>query len=380
MSRLDDLIMEFCPDGIKYRSIGSLISRIRERGKSDNTVSQVYVVSNTLGIVRSEDYHDNEIHSEDTSNYTIIRPGMFAYNPSRLNIGSLGLLKNNMPGLVSPMYVVFEANRNVIDVEYLLYNLKSSYVKSKIDSLKEEGARFRFDFNRWDWIEIPVPPKEIQLEIVRILKKFSELTTTLDDELSARKQQFEYYRNTVLTFNENVVKLPLSKVAKVFRGKYITKKESRAGKIPVILGGQEPAYYIDQANHEGEIVVIARSGASAGYVSYWDEPIYITDGFGYEANSELILPKFLYYSLKRIETELNDMKRGAGVPHVSREMLSVVELSIPEIERQREIVTMLDKFNDYCFNPNTGLSAEIAAREKQFTYYRDKLLSFSKYK
>ncbi len=170
--------------------------------------------------------------------------------------------------------------------------------------------------------------------------------------------------------------LPLEKVSNIFRGEYITKKNTKVGTIPVILGGQEPAYYIDKFNHDGEIVVIARSGASAGYVSYWNQKIFITDGFGYEEKSELITTKYLYYVLKNMEPKLNAMKRGAGVPHVSGEMLNSIELPIPSLLEQQRIVSILDRFDTLCNDLSAGLPAEIAARQKQYEYYRDKLLSF----
>lgn len=85
------------------------------------------------------------------------------------------------------------------------------------------------------------------------------------------------------------VMLPLNEIANLFRGEYITKSSTREGDVPVILGGQEPAYYIDKSNHGGEIVVVARSGASAGFVSYWNESIFVTDGFGFEGKSGLII-------------------------------------------------------------------------------------------
>ena len=172
------------------------------------------------------------------------------------------------------------------------------------------------------------------------------------------------------------VTLSLSKVANVFRGEYITKKNTKAGKIPVILGGQEPAYYIDKYNHDGEIVVVARSGASAGFVSYWNQKIFVTDGFGYEGKNEMITTKFLYYVLKNMESELNAMKRGAGVPHVSGEMLSGIELLVPSLQEQKNITDILDRFDSLCNDLSAGLPAEIEARQKQYEYYRDKLLSF----
>ena len=170
--------------------------------------------------------------------------------------------------------------------------------------------------------------------------------------------------------------LPLSKIANVFRGEYITKKNAAQGDIPVILGGQEPAYYIDKYNHDGEIVVVARSGASAGFVSYWDQKIFVTDGFGYEAKCEVAIPKYLYYVLKNREQELNGMKRGAGVPHVSGEMLGNIVLPVPPLQEQNRIVTILDRFATLCNDLSAGLPAEIEARRKQYEYYRDKLLSF----
>ena len=167
------------------------------------------------------------------------------------------------------------------------------------------------------------------------------------------------------------VMLPLEEIAYLFRGEYITKKDTCEGNIPVILGGQEPAYYIDKSNHEGEIVVVARSGVSAGFVSYWNQPIFVTDGFGYENKPELVTTKYLYYLMKSREKELNSMKRGAGVPHISGAALSKV--LFPEQER---IVSILDHFDTICNDLTNGLPAEIEARRKQYEYYRDKLLTF----
>lgn len=244
----------------------------------------------------------------------------------------------------------------------------------------------------------PVPTMEQQKKIVDILDNFeavcSDLNICLPAEIEVRKKQYEYYCDALLTFTEtgeiiadkqsiiNLIQyvfgfviLPLSEIANVFRGEYITKKSTHEGEIPVILGGQEPAYYIDKANHEGEIVVVARSGASAGFVSYWNQPIFVTDGFGYVGKKN-VTTKYLYYILKNMESALNNMKRGAGVPHVSGEALAKIMLPIPPISEQKRIVALLDKFDAICNDLTSGLPAEIEARQKQYEYYRDKLLTF----
>ena len=161
------------------------------------------------------------------------------------------------------------------------------------------------------------------------------------------------------------------------RGEYITKKDAASGDIPVILGGQEPAYYINRSNHQGKGIVISRSGASAGFVSYWDEPIFVTDGFVIETDDKLNI-RFLYYWLKNLQGKLNGMKKGGGVPHITGENLKSLKIPLPTLEKQAEVVALLDKFDKLCNDLTSGLPAEIAARKKQYEYYRDKLLNFKR--
>lgn len=376
MSRLDELIEKLCPNGVPYVPMGSFMTKVTEKGKNDSSVTQVYVVSNTLGMVRAEDYRDTTIHSEDTSNYTIVRPGMVAYNPSRLNIGSIAMLKDNTAGLVSPMYVVFSIDEKVICKSYFEYLMKSSYVSQKIESFKEEGARFRFDFSRWNWIMVQVPPLEVQYKIVRILDLFVELSAELSAELKDRKLQYEYYAHKMLTFNADIPVVALESLArKISSGK--NKIREADGEFPV-YGSTGIISKTDIPVYSSEQILIARVGANAGYVHIAQGKYDVSDNtLMLDVNDSVIL-KYIYYVLK--DMNLNQYAKGAGQPLITAGQLKKLEIPLPPIQDQVHIVEVLDVFNSICNDLSAGLPAEIKARQKQYEYYRDKLLTFEEKK
>jgi len=359
MTKLEQLIKELCPDGVEYKKLNKVSEMKRGTSvtKKDITEGDIPVIS---GGREPAYYCDTFNRDGDT-----------------ITVAGSGAGAGYVQYWTSPIFVcdAFSIKGyDCIQTKYLYYCLAN--MQEYIYSTKKGGGVPHVHISSIENIKIPVPPIEVQREIVRILDNFTELTAELTAELIARKRQYKYYRNIVLSEPSNGRKLLLKDIANTFRGEYITKSSTKEGNIPVILGGQEPAYYIDKHNHEGEIVVVARSGASAGFVSYWNERIFITDGFGYEAKQGIVMSKYLYYILKNIEAKLNSMKRGAGVPHVSGETLSNLEFIIPSIEEQERIVAILDRFDKLCNDISEGLPAEIEGRRKQYEYYRDKLLTF----
>lgn len=144
-------------------------------------------------------------------------------------------------------------------------------------------------------------------------------------------------------------KVKLGDVISVKKGEYITKKTAKPGIYPVILGGQEPAYYINRYNHVGKAIVVSRSGASAGYVSKWDEPIFITDGFLIEPRNNIIFD-YLYYSMKNTQEVLQKKQQGAAIPHIKPSLISDIDILLPELETQRKVAFILSRYDSLISN------------------------------
>lgn len=151
------------------------------------------------------------------------------------------------------------------------------------------------------------------------------------------------------------------------RGTSLTKKNAVDGIYPVISGGREPAFYCDSFNRNDETITVAGSGAGAGYVQYWNGPIFVCDAFSVKGKQGVVT-KYLYYCLTNLQDQIYATKKGGGVPHVHISSIEKFSIPVPPLPVQEEIVRILDSF--------TSLEAELEARRKQYEYYRDKLLTF----
>ena len=164
----------------------------------------------------------------------------------------------------------------------------------------------------------------------------------------------------------------LGDVAELKRGETVTRKEVVEGQVPVIAGGREPAYYIDRSNRQGETIVIAGSGAYAGFVSFWDERIFVSDAFSIVVDRSVLQPRFVYHWLSGRQEAIHALKSGGGVPHVYPKDVAKLRCPVPPLEVQREIVRILDQFTTL----EAELEAELEARRAQYEHYRNHLLSY----
>lgn len=169
---------------------------------------------------------------------------------------------------------------------------------------------------------------------------------------------------------DGVERVALGEVAELKRGTSISKKNIQTGDVPVIAGGLTPAYFIDKPNRDGEVIVVAGSGANAGFASYWDVPVFVSDAFSIQSRDEQLLLKYVFHVLKSIQDTLHELKLGGGVPHVYAKDAAGVSIPLPPLEVQEEIVRILDQFVEL----DRELEAEIQGREKQFEETLKRLL------
>ena len=173
---------------------------------------------------------------------------------------------------------------------------------------------------------------------------------------------------------------PLGNVAELKRGTSITKRKVVHGDIPVIAGGRAPAYYHNKSNRTGQTIVVAGSGAYAGFVSWWEQPIFVSDAFSVKPKDSVV-PRYCFHWLQSIQRQLHEMKSGGGVPHVYPKYVATFKIPIPcpddpakSLSIQAEIVRILDAFTQL----TAELTAELTLREKQYKYYREQLLDFKR--
>ena len=405
---------------VEWKKLGDLIEKYSEKAQHNKDIKKVYTISKDYGIIPSLEYWENkeqkneyQIYSEDTGNYNVIRENMFAYNPARLNIGSIDCLFDKEPGLLSPMYVIFKIDEKKIMSNYLLLYLKSSKILQKIDSIKEPGARFRFDFERWNKIEIPLPSLKIQEEVIKKLSSFTKYITELQTELQARNKQYNYYRDMLLSedylnkisekFTENQF-IEWKMLGELFEFKNgLNKGKDFFGKgTPIInymdvykrnkIYSNDLIGLVETTEDEQKRYSIKRGDVFFTRTSETKEEIGKTSvllddvekgvfsGFVLRARpiTELLLPEYCAYCFETYEFRKNVIRYSTYTTRAltNGTTLSNLKIPVPSIEIQNKIVKILDRFQELLSDTKGLLPLEIEQRRKQYEYYREKLLTF----
>jgi len=293
----------------------------------------------------------------------------------------------------SAMKMITSKDESEVLLKYIYYWLNT------LPSDLIDGDHKRQWISNFAYKLIPIPPLHVQREIVQVLDNFTELTAELTAELSARKKQYSYYRDQLLTFEEGEVEWkPLGEVGEVRMCKRILKKQTLPeGEVPFYkIGtfGKEPDAYITRKLFEeykakynypkiGEILISA-SGTIGRTVIFDGKDSYFQDSniVWIENDEKLVLNKYLFYCYQIANWGISE---GGTIQRLYNENLRKLKIPVPypnnpdiSLAEQERIVAILDKFDTLTHSISEGLPREIELRQKQYEYYRDLLLNFPK--
>lgn len=292
-------------------------------------------------------------------------------------------------------YAVTIKDRTELDVRFLYHILLE--FEQEIHALCTFTGIPALNASNLKKLLIPIPPLETQQKIVKILDKFTELEATLEAELALRKRQYQYYRDFLLDFDnqigggivdgykgrlKDVVWKTLGEVCENLDSmrKPITSNFRKAGNVPY-YGASGIVDYVEDFILDGDYLLVSEDGAN---LLARKTPIAFSVSGKIWVNNHAHILKFRTYAERRfIEFYLNNIDismyiSGAAQPKLNKQNLNKIRIPIPPLPEQKKIVAILDKFDTLTHSISEGLPHEIALRRKQYEYYREQLLAFPK--
>ena len=289
-------------------------------------------------------------------------------------------------------YVLTNFSNNV-KARFLLHIIKQG-LKSYLENNTNKAAMSYIVISTLKSFPIPIPPLEIQEKIVQILDKMTDYVTELTSELTSRKKQYSFYRDKLLSFEDEVYQVEwkkLGEVGKVSMCKRILKNQtSDDGEIPFYkIGtfGKVATSYISRELFEeyklrfsypklGDILISA-SGTIGRTVVFNGEDSYFQDSniVWLEHDESQVLNRYLYYFYQMNPWKVSD---GGTISRLYNGNIEKTTIPVPSLEIQSRIVQVLDNFDTVCNDLNIGLPKEIELRQKQYEYWREQLLNFNK--
>lgn len=311
------------------------------------------------------------------------------FGPVSITITSHGAYAGHVNYWSTPIWlannVFLLSPKNNLLHKFLYYFLKKT--ESVIQGLAKGGGVPYFNTRDIAPHLIPIPcpdnPKkslEIQAEIVRILDTFTELTAKLTAELTARKKQYNYYRDQFLSFEDGEVEWrTLGEVATIGTGSHDTQDAIADGKYIFYARGREPLR-LNEFDFDETAIITAGDGAGVGKVFHYAEGKYALHQRAYRiVPGSAMNPRFVYHCIKSyFYAYIQKASVSSSVTSLRRPMFLDFPIPAPSLTEQARIVAILDKFDALTESLIVGLPREIELRQKQYAYYRDLLLSFPK--
>ena len=365
MSRLEELIQQLCPDGVEYKQLVEVCKL--SRGK---VYSKDYLQNNPgdYPVYSSQTANNGELGRINTYDcegdfLTWTTDGAYAgtifHRKGKFSITNVcGLIKVSNP---------------LLSIRFLYYWLTitaKAYVYQGMGNPK-------LMTNQIEVIPIPLPPLPIQEEIVRILDTFTERTNNLKGQIQTRRKQYKYYRDQLLDLEgKDGVEMKVSEFCILKAGKSI-----KADEINDVIsenynyacfGGNGIRGYVGFSSHKGDYPIVGRQGALCGCVCWATGEFYATEHAVVAQGNDDTIQRFLFYLFQN--ADLNQYKSQGAQPGLSVAKLNEIKFKIPPLVEQQRIVDILDQFEASIAN----LEAQLKQREKQYEYYRNRLLTFEK--
>jgi type I restriction enzyme S subunit len=410
VSALHDLIAEACPQGIEFKvldDVGTLYGGLTGKSKADfaDGDARFATYMNIFSNIATNVSPDDRVRVGRGERQNRVRYGDVLFTASSESADEVGMASAVTAEPPEPLYLNsfcfgFRAHDSVqLDPEFSKHLFRSTEIRRQIVRAANGVTRINISKERFRGVRIPVPPLEVQREIVKILDAFMQLEAELEAELEARRRQYEHYRNSLLVFagQQDIRWATMGEVGTFIRGRRFTKNDVVLKGIGSIHYGEIYTRYGTWATEtvsrvrpelapdlrfarKGD-VVIAAVGETVDDVCKavaWlgDEAVAVHDDcftFSHSMN-----PKFISYYLQTdaFHAEKSKYVARAKVKRVSGESLARLRIPVPPLDEQERIVSILDKFDALVNDLSIGLPAELAARRTQYEHYRDRLLTF----
>ena len=288
-------------------------------------------------------------------------------------------------------------NKEIANPAYLSHYFRSNYARKQIKKTANGVTRFNISKKKFSEIEIVIPPIKVQEEIVKILDSFTNLIDALNEELSLRQKQLEYYRDQLyddlFKKTKGVDVLCFSELGQIERGKRFVRDDIKTHGQPCIHYGDMYTYYGVKSNKaktyldrdfpkkmryadNGDVIIVGAGennwDIGVGLAWLGEEPAAVHDAcYIVKHNNN---PLFIAYYTRTTEyhQQLKKCVSEGKICSFSAEGLGKVTIPIPSLAIQQSIVEKLDAFESLI----SSLQEEIALRQKQYEYYREKLLTF----
>ena len=382
MSKLQELIRELCPNGVVYKKLGDIA--IIKNGRDYKHLGRGNIPVYGSGGIMS--YVDAYVYEKPT-----------VLIPRKGSLGNVFYVDTPFWNVDTIFYTIIDTS-NVLP-KFLYYVL----LKEQLEKLNTAGGVPSLTQTVLNKILIPVPPPEVQEEIVKILDHFTDLAAELQVELQARKEQYEYYRNKLLTFAKiGAQSVTWMRMCDLFdmRNGYTPSKTN----VEYWENGTVPWFRMEDIRQNGRILSdsiqhITSSAVKGGRLfpansfiiattaTIGEHALIIADSLANQRFTNLqvrkslidkVNIKFLYYYMYIVGAWCKNNTNVSGFASVDMKKFKKLLIPIPSISKQQRIVAILDKFEVLVNDLSQGLPTEVAAVQEQYEYYRNKLLSFSR--